>query len=292
MPEPQNILAIVYDFDHTLSPHYMQDHTILRYAGIEPAEFWPSCTALIKERGYDQELAYMKRMLDYDSIRALSNADLQAMGPDLTFFPGVPDFFEELNAIVHQPRYTEWDIHLEHYVVSSGLKAILDGSHIAKHVKAIFGCEFDEDQGHIHFPKRTISHTQKTQFLFRVNKGLLNMEQDVNDHMPEEARRVPFRHMIYVGDGPTDVPCFTVIKKNGGLAVAVYNPDDPTRRSFKKCYDLTRHADRVHFMAPANYQTGGPLRLILEQHLTEMADSMVERRRQAIEGTRVPAPPP
>ncbi len=292
MPEPQNILAIVYDFDHTLSPHYMQDHTILRHAGIDPAEFWLSCTALIKERGYDQELAYMKRMLDYDAIRALSNADLQAMGPDLTFFPGVPDFFEELNAIVHQPRYTEWDIHLEHYVVSSGLKAILDGSHIAKHVKAIFGCEFDEDQGHIHFPKRTISHTQKTQFLFRVNKGLLNMEQDVNDHMPEEARRVPFRHMIYVGDGPTDVPCFTVIKKNGGLAVAVYNPDDPTRRSFKKCYDLTRHADRVHFMAPANYQTGGPLRLILEQHLTEMADSMVERRRQAIEGTRVPAPPP
>jgi hypothetical protein len=292
MPEPQNILAIVYDFDHTLSPHYMQDHTILRHAGIEPAEFWPSCTALIKERGYDQELAYMKRMLDYDAIRALSNADLQAMGLNLTFFPGVPDFFEELNAIVHQPRYTEWDIHLEHYVVSSGLKAILDGSHIAKHVKAIFGCEFDEDQGHIHFPKRTISHTQKTQFLFRVNKGLLNMGQDVNDHMPEEARRVPFRHMIYVGDGPTDVPCFTVIKKNGGLAVAVYNPDDPTRRSFKKCYDLTRHADRVHFMAPANYQTGSPLRLILEQHLTEMADSMVERRRQAIEGSRVPAPLP
>ncbi len=292
MLEPQNILAIVYDFDHTLSPHYMQDHTILRHAGIEPAEFWRSCSALITERGYDQELAYMKRMLDHEAIRRLSNADLRAMGPDLTFFPGVPDCFEELNAVVHQPRYAEWDIHLEHYVVSSGLKAILDGSHIAKHVKAIFGCEFDEHEGHISFPKRTISHTQKTQFLFRVNKGLLNMEQDVNDHMPEEARRVPFRHMIYVGDGPTDVPCFTVIKKNGGLAVAVYNPDDPTRRSFKKCYDLTRHADRVHFMAPANYQTGSPLRLILEQHLTEMADSMVERRRQAVEGTRVPAPPP
>lgn len=292
MSEPQNILAIVYDFDHTLSPHYMQDHTILRHAGIDPSEFWPSCTALIKERGYDQELAYMKRMLDYEAIRNLSNADLQAMGPDLTFFPGVPDFFEELNAIVHQPRYAEWDIHLEHYVVTSGLKAILDGSQIAQKVKAIFGCEFDEDQGHIHFPKRTISHTQKTQFLFRVNKGLLNLEQDVNDHMPEEARRVPFRHMIYVGDGPTDVPCFTVIKKNGGLAVAVYNPNDTTRKSFKKCYDLTRHADRVHFMAPADYQTGSPLRLILEQHLTELADGMVERRRQAIEGTRVPAPPP
>ena len=292
MSEPQNILAIVYDFDHTLSPHYMQDHTILRRAGVDPSEFWPSCTTLIKERGYDQELAYMKRMLDYDGIRKLSNADLQAMGPDLTFFPGVPDFFEELNAIVQQTRYAEWDIHLEHYVVSSGLKAILDGSNIAKHVKAIFGCEFDEDQGHIHFPKRTISHTQKTQFLFRVNKGLINLDQDVNDHMPEEARRVPFRHMIYVGDGPTDVPCFTVIKKNGGLAVAVYNPHDTTRKSFRKCYDLAHHADRVHFMAPADYQTGSQLRLILEQHLTEMADRMVERRRQGVEETRIPAPPP
>ena len=94
MSEPQNILAIVYDFDHTLSPHYMQDHTILRRAGVAPSEFWLSCTTLIKERGYDQELAYMKRMLDYDGIRKLSNAALQAMGPDLTFFPGVRDFFE------------------------------------------------------------------------------------------------------------------------------------------------------------------------------------------------------
>ena len=292
MPEPQNILAVVYDFDHTLSPHYMQNQTILRHAGIDPEEFWPSCTALIKERGYEQELAYMKRMLDYDGIRKLSNADLQAMGPDLTFFPGVPDFFEELNTIVQQPQYAECDIHLEHYVVTSGLKAILDGSHIAKHVKAIFGCEFDEDHGHIHFPKRTISHTQKTQFLFRVNKGLTNLGEDVNDHMPEKARRVPFRHMIYVGDGPTDVPCFTVIKKNGGLAVAVYNPHDTTRKSFRKCYDLAHHADRVHFMAPADYQTSSQLRLILEQHLTEMADRMVERRRQGVEETRIPAPPP
>lgn len=292
MSEPQNILAIVYDFDHTLSPHYMQDHTILRHAGIEPAEFWPSCTSLIKERGYDQELAYMKRMLDYEAIRNLSNTDLQAMGPDLTFFPGVPDFFEELNAVIQQPRYAEWDIHLEHYVVSSGLKAILDGSAIATQVKAMFGCEFDEEDGHIHFPKRTISHTQKTQFLFRVNKGLLSMDQDVNDHMPEEVRRVPFRHMVYVGDGPTDVPCFTLIKKNGGLAVAVYNPKDPSKKSFKKCYELYHHADRVHFMAPADYQNGSQLRMILEQHLTEMADSMVERRRQAIEGTRIAAPPP
>ena len=292
MAEPQNIIAVVYDFDHTLSPHYMQDQTILRRAGIEPKTFWESCTALIREKGYDQELAYMKRMLEHDAIRSLSNQDLQDMGRQLTFFPGVPDCFGELNAVIGQPKYREWDVHLEHYVVSSGLEAILAGSEIAEWTKAVWGCQFDEEDGHISFPKRTISHTQKTQYLFRVNKNLLDADQDVNDHMPEEARRVPFRHMIYVGDGPTDVPCFTVIKKNGGLAVAVYNPDDPTRRSFKKCYDLTLHADRVQFMAPADYRSGSPLRLILEQHLTEIADGIVERRRQAIAATRVAAPPP
>ncbi len=292
MSQPQNIIALVYDFDHTLSPHYMQDHTILKHAGIDPGSFWPSCTALIQERGYDQELAYMKRMLEHDRIRALSNQDLQTMGQQLSFFPGVPECFNELDMLLKKPEFEEFGIRLEHYVVSSGLKAILDGSVIAQYVKAIFGCEFDEDEGHISFPKRTISHTQKTQFLFRVNKGLLNLEDDVNDHMPEESRRVPFRQMIYVGDGPTDVPCFTVMKKNGGFALAVYNPEDQSRKSFEKCYQLTHHADRVHFMAPADYRPGSHLRLILERHITETASSIVEQRRQVVEGTRIPAPLP
>ena len=292
MHPPQNIIAIVYDFDHTLSPHYMQDQTILRQAGINPQEFWSTCTALIKEKGYDQELAYMKRMLEHERIKAFSNHDLQEMGADLTFFPGVPECFDELQNVVKIGKYEEVGIRLEHYVVSSGLKAILEGSRIAKHVKRIFGCEFDEEHGQISFPRRTISHTQKTQFLFRVNKGLLDLDQDVNDHMPEEVRRVPFTHMVYVGDGPTDVPCFTLMKKNGGFAIAVYNPDDQSRRSFEKCYQLARHADRVHFMAPADYRPGSHLRLILEEHIIEIADRILEGQRQSIEGTRVPAPPP
>ncbi|MDR4493327.1 MAG: HAD family hydrolase [Nitrospirales bacterium] len=292
MNQPQNIIAIVYDFDHTLSPHYMQDHTILRHAELDPSTFWKSCTALIEARDYDQELAYMKRMLEEPRIRSFSNQDLRGMGKELSFFPGVPDFFEELNGILKKPQYEEVPVRLEHYVVSSGLKAILDGSAVARHVRALFGCEFDEEDGHISFPKRTISHTQKTQFLFRVNKGLTDLKDDVNDHMPEESRRVPFRHMMYVGDGPTDVPCFTVMKKNGGFALAVYNPEDQSRRSFEKCYQLTFHAERVHFMAPADYRPGSHLRLILEKHITEVADTIVDRQRKGVEGSRVPAPTP
>lgn len=292
MLEPHNVIAIVYDYDHTLSPRYMQEDTIFRRFKIDPQTFWSQCTALIKEKGYEQELAYMKRLLEHEHTSTLSNQALRAMGGDLSFFPGVPDCFQELNDIVQQPQYAEYDIHLEHYVVSSGLKAILEGSQISGHVKAMFGCEFDEEDGRISFPKRTISHTQKTQFLFRVNKGLLNMDQDVNDHMPEAARRVPFENMMYVGDGPTDVPCFTLMKKNGGFAVAVYNPEDRSRDSFNKSYQLARHADRVHFMAPADYRSGSHLRLILERHITEIADGIWKRRRDGIEGRRIPAPLP
>ncbi|MEI8340764.1 MAG: HAD family hydrolase [Verrucomicrobiota bacterium] len=291
MASPQNIIAIVYDYDQTLSPFFMQDDVLFPEFGIDPAHFWQRSGALVKEQGFDNELAYMKVMLDTLGMDRPTNARLRELGANMTFYKGLPEMFEEFTGGLLEPEHLAHGIRVEHYIVSSGLKALIEGSRLARHVRAIFGCEFSEDdQGRIAFPKRAISHTQKTQFLFRINKGMLDLSQDVNDHMPAELRPVPFEHMIYVGDGPTDVPCFTLMQRNGGHAIAVYNPDDPTRMSFKKCFQLSAHANRVKHVAPADYRAGSHLRLLLEEMVGEIAGKIAERRRHEAEDGVVRAP--
>ena len=291
MPAPQNIIAIIYDYDQTLSPTYMQDDVIFPEFGINPAHFWQRSSALVKEQGFDSELAYMKVLLDTLGMDRPTNARLRELGAGMTLYKGLPEMFEEFTAGLLTPDSLAHGIRVEHYIVSSGLKVVIEGSRIAPHVRAIFGCEFSEDeQGRIAFPKRAISHTQKTQFLFRINKGMIDLSEDVNDHMPPELRPVPFEHMIYVGDGPTDVPCFTVMQRNGGHAIAVYNPDDPTRMSFKKCFQLAAHASRVKHVAPADYRAASHLRLLLEEMIHEIADRITERRRQEAQDGVVRAP--
>ena len=291
MSAPQSTIAVVYDYDQTLSPNYMQEEAIFPHFGINGKQFWQRCGELVQEQGFEHELAYLKALLDYLEPDRPSNEQLRELGAKLSFFPGIPEMFGELSSGLLTAEHDAHGITLEHYIVSSGIKELIVGSRIEPHVKKIFGCEYAEDaDGHISFPKRVISHTQKTQFLFRINKGMLDLSEDVNDHMPAELRPVPFHNMIYIGDGPTDVPCFTVMKNNGGRAIAVYNPMDTTRVSFKKCYQLTAHADRVRHIAPADYRPGSHLRLILEEMITEIADSIVERRRSDIEAATVRAP--
>ena len=291
MSTPQNTIAIVYDYDQTLSPSYMQDEVVFPAFGINGESFWRRCTDLVREKGYDNELAYMKVLLDTLEMDRPTNIDLKKLGQKLNFYKGLPEMFEEFQEGLLTAEHVANGITVEHYIISSGLKVLLDGSRLQPYVRAIFGCEFaEDDDGRIIFPKRVISHTQKTQFLFRINKGLLDMSQDVNDHMDADIRPIPFPYMIYIGDGPTDVPCFTVMKKNGGQAIAVYNPDDPERVSFRKCYQLSTHADRVKHIAPSDYRKNTHLRMLLEQMVEEIANRIVEQRRAAIETGTVPAP--
>ena len=291
MSSSQNTIAIIYDYDQTLSPSYMQDDVMFPNFGIEGSSFWRRCAELVAEQGYDNELAYMKVLLDTLALDRPSNSDLRSLGAKLNFYRGLPEMFDDFGANLLSEDALGHGVKVEHYIISSGLKVVIEGSRLAPYVRAIFACEFAEDElGRIAFPKRVISHTQKTQFLFRINKGLLDLSQDVNDHMDPAVRPIPFPNMIYVGDGPTDVPCFTVMRKNGGHAIAVYNPDDPGRVGFKKCYQLSTHADRVRHIAPADFRRGSHLRMLLEQMVEEIAVRIVDQERAAVEAGTVRAP--
>ena len=267
----------------------MQDEVVLPEFGIKSEIFWRRCSELVRDHGYDNELAYMKVLLDQLEMDRPTNEELKKLGAKLNFYQGLPEMFEEFRGGegLLTAEHVAHGITVVHYIISSGLKVLIDGSRLAPYVRAIFGCEYATDsEGRITFPKRVISHTQKTQFLFRINKGFLDMSQDVNDHMDPEIRPIPFPNMIYVGDGPTDVPCCTVMKKNGGQAIAVYNPDDSQRVGFKKCYQLSTHADRVRHIAPADYRKNTHLRMLLEQMVEETANRMVEQRKLAMRPAR------
>lgn len=290
MSVPQTTIGIAYDYDQTLSPTYMQDEVVFPAFGINSSAFWKKCQQLVREEGWESELAYLKTLLDYLDIDRPTNEDLEKLGNNLKFYKGLPEMFTEVEGVLTE-THRAMGITIEHYIISSGMKALIDGSRLRPFVKAIFGCEFATDaQGRISFPKRVISHTQKTQYLFRINKGLLDPNEDVNDHMPGELRRIPFQNMIYLGDGPTDVPCFTVMRQFGGHAIAVYNPDDPSRNSFRKCYQLATHAQRVKHIAPSDFRPGSHLRMVLEEMISEMADRIVKARKEEIHEGTVGAP--
>jgi hypothetical protein len=248
-------IAVVLDYDKTLSPHHMQEDTLFRSWGIMPEEFWKETTELVRERGYDRELAWMWHLLDFDAFRALKSEDLHALGPKLIFYPGVPDFFS---------AYPD----VEFYIITAGLLEILKGSSLFQHVRKIFGCEYDvNEEGLLWRPKRTIGHTTKTQMLFRINKGLLEMDQDVNRVMPDSERPVPFEKMIYIGDGPTDIPCFTIVTRYGGKAIAVYNPEEESAREQSETLFRDGRVDRV---CTADYREGSELRKTLDQFLGDI----------------------
>jgi hypothetical protein len=251
----KKIIALVYDFDGTLSPKPMQEYTFLPKIGEDPKAFWGESNRLAEEQGADQLITYMHLMYKKAKERSvrIDRADLVALGRDVELFAGVESWFDDIADYIKLRAETDGVV-LRHYMVSSGLTEIIEGTSIYPRFHNVFASEYWFDAYDLPFPKRVITDTGKTQYLFRINKGLENMADSINDHMPEAMRPIPFANMIYFGDGDTDVPSMAVMRKNGGHAIAVHTPG----KSKAKCIELFK-AGRCDFFAAADYRRGSDL---------------------------------
>ena len=253
----QDTIALVYDFDGTLSPQPMQEYTVLPKIGIEPARFWAVVNREARETESDPMLVYMRHILEALEREKVDvkRADFARMASAIVYFPGVTTWFGRMNAYV--ARRSRRRVKLRHYLISAGQKEILEGVSIRRHFRRIYASEYHfNHHGVATFPKFLVTDTLKTQFLFRINKGIEDVSESINEHMPESDRAIPFPNMVYVGDGMTDVPSMALTKKNGGHAVAVYDPKgDRGRATCVKLLD----AGRVDFVAEADFRAASRL---------------------------------
>ena len=249
--EKRPILAIMYDFDHTLSPRDMQEYGFIPDLGMEADAFWHKCVTAMKQNQMDQILAYMYMMLEEAKGKLIVNRSmLRALGKDVQLFDGVSDWFARVNDYAESKGLVP-----EHYIISSGLKEIIEGTPIAKEFKEIYAASFCYDEhGVACWPAMAVNYTSKTQFLFRVNKGVLDVTEHraLNEFMPEEKRRVPFSNMIYVGDGLTDVPSMKLTKLNGGHSIAVWQENEGVSNEMLL-------EGRVDFAVKADYSKGSEM---------------------------------
>jgi hypothetical protein len=279
----QNTIALVYDFDGTLSPQPMQEYTVLPKIGVEPAKFWAMVNAEARATESDPMLVYMRHIIEALEREKVDvkREDFAAMASAIEYFPGVAAWFERMNAYVK--KRSRGQVKLLHYLISAGQKEILDGVSIRRHFKRIYASEYHfNHHGVATFPKLLVTDTLKTQFLFRINKGLERVTESINEHMPEAERPIPFANMIYVGDGMTDVPSMALTKKSGGHTVAVYDPRKESQRAI--CMKLLE-AGRADFIAEADYRKSSRLSRRVEL-LLDAIIADVAYRREAFEVRR------
>jgi len=312
MPVPlhtQTVIAFIWDFDRTLIPDNMQGPIFDEY-GVDEASFWREVDGLVDFHKANGEivgrgLAYLLHILSYvDSgvFKGLSNSKLRKLGARLDFCPGIPEFLEESrNRVAEVPEFAKEEITVEHFVVSTGIRPMIEGSAIARHVDGIWANSYIEqtapagfldrlpvagEGGSIKFLSDYIGPTSKTRALFEINKGVnVNPSVDVNARMSESQRRVPLRNMIYIADGPSDVPMFSILNKAGGKTLGVYNLEP--RNNHKQVKQLQEQG-RIQGMAEADYRPGKAAHLWLMDSLDQIAHEIVENRRQALAAIKNP----
>ncbi len=310
----QNVIAIIWDFDKTLVNGYMQKPIFEEY-GVDEVEFWREVNALplkyadqgIKVNSDTIYLNHFITCVQQGIFAELNNAKLREFGPKLDFYPGIPDIFTNLAKIVDgNDRFKEYNIHLEHYVVSTGLTEVIRGSVVNEHVKDIWGCEFIEIpiKSSLHIkeynpngeekPKvisqiaYSIDNTSKTRAIFEINKGAnVHQEVDVNSKMEAQFRRVPIENMIYVADGPSYVPAFSVVKGNGGKTFAIYPKGD--MKAFRQVNKLISEG-RIDMFAEADYTEGTTTYMWLADQVETIANKIYQRNKEAISKSVSKAP--
>ena len=268
-------MAIAYDFDGTLAPGNMQEHEFIPELGIGNKEFWMEANQLAAKNDMDGILAYMQLMLNKarEAHISIKRESFENYGKSIRFFDGVESYFDRINEYAKAKNLI-----IEHYIISSGLREFVSGTSIAKYFKRIFASGFKfNDEGIAEWPAVAINYTNKTQYLYRINKGIYNSWDDtlINKYVPDHLRPIPFSDMIYIGDGETDVPAMKMIKYREGTAIAVYNPEirhsgSGTSTSREICLELIKD-NRADYIAPADYREGKTLDTILKRLIDRIA---------------------
>lgn len=269
-------VALIYDFDGTLAPGNMQEYDFIPAVGKSNLEFWHEANTLAEEQDADQVLTYMARMIQAAQSKGLSlrREAFRESGRNVQFYRGVEEWFRRIN-----DYGAERGINILHYVNSSGLKEIIEGTAIAHEFKNIYACSFLYNvDGIAYWPAVAVNYTNKTQFIFKINKGVESVfdTKDVNRFMEESKRPVPFSRMIYIGDGTTDIPCMKLVKNFGGHSIAVYNPEEEGQRSV---LNELIHDNRVNHVCPADYSENSEIdtvvktiidKIVMDQRLAEL----------------------
>ena len=266
------VLAICYDFDKTLSPNDMQAQGYIQSIGYEVEDFWKECNLLGDENEMDPNLAYMYLMVKRAHGKVLFTKEtLRQNGSEVQLFPGVDTWFDRIN------NYgKEKGLSVEHYIISSGLKEMIEGTKIADCFTKIYASSFLYDEAGVAvWPAQAVNFTNKTQFLFRIEKGALGMNDDaVNQYYQPGKLRIPFRNMIYIGDSDTDIPCMKLVNVNGGHSIGVYNNETKDKT---KVFRMLNE-NRIRYFAPADYTDGSKLETLVKEIIDRtVANEVLER---------------